>query len=467
MPIHPPQNLWEVSEQLRYNEPLLDAQDPRYVDTSPGRTLGYERLYRSLGVDSRTDTLKVKHPSQYHLFCGHRGSGKSTELRQLKQRLNRNGLFRVIFLDVLEDLDVNSLQYPDVCLALARRLFAELAVAQHVRLDQVFLTRLENWFNDRLLVREEFRELKAGLETAAKTEGGIPFFAKLFANITASFQVGSKVKDEVRTVFKSAYSEFAQAFNALITHVEARMDPEWGASRILFIIDGTDRLDQEDSASFFIEDVHQLRQIEGLFIYCAPIHLIYTSNAVQQGFDHVCKIPALKLYEKHDPRTAPAEIPATYEVLRELILKRAPAPLFDPDPHATGGWSAVGYFIRSSGGHLRDLLRLLDYAFEHATGDRFDLPAAKLAVKALGSDYRRFLQPDDFPRLAEIDTRDADFAPNDERSRNLLFNQPRAPGIQRLLVAVPPGGADPARLSGSAARTLRPVTHDWASSSVS
>lgn len=70
MPYKPPQNLWEVSEQLRYNEPLLDANDPRYVDTSPGRTLGYERLFRSLGVDSATDTLKVKHPSQYHLFCG-------------------------------------------------------------------------------------------------------------------------------------------------------------------------------------------------------------------------------------------------------------------------------------------------------------------------------------------------------------------------------------------------------------
>ncbi len=425
MPNQPPQNLWEVSEQLRYNEPLLDANDPRYVDTSPGRTLGYERLYRSLGVDPATDTLKVKHPSRYHLFCGHRGSGKSTELRQLKQRLNRRGLFRVIFLDVLEDLDVNSLQYPDVCFALARRLFAELEAAKHVKLDQVFLTPLESWFNDRLLVREEFRELEAGLDTGAKTEGGIPFFAKLFANITASFQVGSKVKDEVRTVFKSAYSEFAQAFNHLVAHAEERMAAEWEASRLLlFIIDGTDRLDQKDSLSFFIEDVHQLQQIQGLFIYCALIHLIYTSNAVQQGFDHVCKIPSLKLHEKHDPRatTGPPEISATYQVLRKLILKRAPASLFDPDPHATGDWSTVDYLIRSAGGHLRDLLRLLGYAFEQATGDRFDLAAAKLAVKALASDYRRFLQPEDFARLVEIDTGDAEYAPNDERSRNLLFN---------------------------------------------
>jgi hypothetical protein len=45
-----------------------------------------------------------------------------------------------------------------------------------------------------------------------------------------------------------------------------------------------------------------------------------------------------------------------------------------------------------------------------------------LAVKALSSDYRRFLQPEDFARLVEIDTGDAAYAPNDERSRNLLFN---------------------------------------------
>ncbi|HYF35850.1 MAG TPA: hypothetical protein VD994_11205, partial [Prosthecobacter sp.] len=415
MAIKEPENLWEVSEQLKYNEPLWDPHDPRYVDTSPGRALGYERLFKSLGMDSQTDTLKVRHARQYHLFCGHRGSGKSTELRRLKERLNKENLFRVIFLDVLEDLDVNSLQYPDVCLALARRLLNELKEADGIVIDPVFLSPLENWFKERVLTQSKFKELKAGIEAGSETEAGIPFLTKLFANITGSFQVGSDVKDEIRTVFKSAYSEFATAFNSLLMHVEERMKTAWKASRLLFIIDGTDRLDQDDSAAFFVEDVHQLQQIKGLFIYCAPIHLIYTANSVQQVFDHICKIPALKLHEKTNPalNPKPAFIEDTLTVLRQVVLKRAPAKLFSPDPKLTGDWEVVDYLICHSGGHLRDLLRLLDYAFEHSLSDKYDMEAAKKAVKSLASDYRRFLQPDEFQRLAEIDTRGPEFAPND------------------------------------------------------
>ena len=419
-----PTNLWEVSAQLRYNEPLSDVNDPKYVDTSPGRSLGYDRLFKSMGMDPVSNTIKVRHPSQYHLFCGHRGSGKSTELRRLKARLDRENLFRVILLDVLEDLDVNSLQYPDVCLALARRLFAELAGHDGIVLDAVYLEPLETWFKERILVHEKFRDLKAGLEVGGKAELGIPFLTKLFASVTTGLQVGSKVKEEVRTIFKDGYSEFARAFNLLIAHVEERMEKTWKTSRLLFIIDGTDRLNQADSVRFFVEDVHQLQQLKALFIYCAPIHLIYTSNAVQQVFDHICKIPALKLHEKHDPRklNQPALIQPAVDVLRELIVRRAPAALFDPDPSTTSDWSTVDYLIRMSGGHLRDLLRLLDYAFEYATGDRFDRVCAEAAVKALGSDYRRFLQTEDFQLLAQIDTGAPSDVPNSERSRSLLYN---------------------------------------------
>ncbi|MEY3276333.1 MAG: hypothetical protein RL153_1600, partial [Verrucomicrobiota bacterium] len=54
----PPRDLWEVARRLKHDEPL-DAGDSRWVDTSPGRILGHERLYRSLGVDARTWTLRI------------------------------------------------------------------------------------------------------------------------------------------------------------------------------------------------------------------------------------------------------------------------------------------------------------------------------------------------------------------------------------------------------------------------
>lgn len=341
----------------------------------------------------------------------------------MKLRLDQPGLFRVIFIDVLEELDVNSLQYPEVCLAVARRLFEEISTIDDIGLDPVFLTPLKKWFDERMRVHGFFSEFSASVEAGTEVSATIPWYTKVFARLTTAFKVSSTVKEEIRTIFKNSFKDFAAAFNGLVEHVESKLRAVSERSRILFIVDGTDRLDRDDSSRFFVQDVHQLQQITGLFLYCAPIHLLYNTSSCQQYFDHVRKVPALKVHEKHDPRTGEAPIlePAG-QVLRELITRRAPAELFEPDPAKTADWSTVDYFIRYSGGHLRDLLRLLDYAFELATGDCFDMASATAAVKALGADYRRFLQPEDFQRLAEIDCRGPEYCPVDERSQGLLYN---------------------------------------------
>lgn len=421
-----PTTLWEVSAQLAFNEALQDADDPRYVDTSPARELGYTALFRDLGVDVENQKIAQNHPSKYVLFCGHRGTGKSTELRRIRQQLDKPGLFKVILVDAGQDvgLDLNNLEYPDVCLALARTLCEQLKNAEGIEIDPVFLSPLEKWFTERVLVTEAFKEWKADVTTGADGKWGIPFLSEFFLKLSTTFKTGTTRKDEARTILKSSFGEFAEAFNKLILHVEARMERTWKAPRLLFIVDGTDRLTGKDSERFFIEDVYQLRQLRGLFIYCAPIHLVHVSSSVRQAFDHICKVPALKLTDKFDPRRPETRVehPQAREVMRQLILKRAPARFFQPDPVTTGDWSTVDYFIRVSGGHLRDLIRLLNYAFQSTTTELFDLASARAAEKKLATDYRHILKSADYERLAQIDTTAADANATDVETRDLLYN---------------------------------------------
>jgi hypothetical protein len=421
-----PSTLWEVSAQLGFNEALQDADDPRYVDTSPARELGYTALFRDLGVNLQSQQIAQNHPSKYVLFCGHRGTGKSTELRRIRQQLNKPGLFKVILIDAGQDvgLDLNNLEYPDVCLALARALCEQLKDAEGIVIDPVFLTPLEKWFTERVLVTEAFREWTGKAATGADGKWGIPFLSEFFLKFSTAFKTGTKRKEEARTILKSSFGEFAEAFNKLILHVEERMERTWQARRLLFIVDGTDRLTGKDSDRFFIEDVYQLRQLRGLFLYCAPIHLVHASSAVRQAFDHICKVPALKLADKFDPRRPETRVehPEARDVMRQLILRRAPARFFQPDPLATGDWSTVDHFIRISGGHLRDLIRLLNYAFQSTTTDLFDLPSAQAAEKKLATDYRHILKSTDYDRLAQIDTTAADANATDEETRALLYN---------------------------------------------
>ena len=207
---------------------------------------------------------------RYALFCGHRGCGKSTELRRIAAQLDKPGGFAVVFLDGVQDLDTNNLKYADVLFAIAKRLVEKLQ-EEKLQLDQVHLSKLEEWFKTRIESHTKTKDFALDVKAGAKASTGLPWLGKLFASITAAFKTNSTYKDELRRVLKNTFSDFADAFNGLRLAAEAKFKEQGRADRILFVIDGTDRLSGEDSKSFFVDDVHQLQVIDGLFIYCAPI----------------------------------------------------------------------------------------------------------------------------------------------------------------------------------------------------
>lgn len=404
-----PTTIWELGSQLSLEEPL-EAEDDRFVPTETARgEFSFDSLLKPYGVDPKTNTMKFVPVGVYSLFCGHRGCGKSTELRRLHSRLNRRDLFFVVFLDALKDLDINNLSYADILLALANTLIERVS-SEGIVIDQVHLSRLENWFAERVEKHEKTREYAAEIKTGAKAKHGIPFLGEVFAQLTTSFKIGSTYKEELRTVIKNSFSEFAQAFQQFIDAANDEVVKSGKGKAILFIVDGTDRLSSDDSDKFFIRDAHQLLQIRGNFIYCAPIHLIHEYNQVQQIFANIFKLPMIKIEEKYTRD----KVQAGYEAMRQIIYKRADASLFDS--HET-----VDYLIEKCGGHPRDLLHLLIYAFKKAEGEILDRAAAEAAVKELATDYRRTLSKEDYQVLCNIDS-DPDDIDITDRVRKLLYH---------------------------------------------
>lgn len=71
---------------------------------------------------------------------------------------------------------------------------------------------------------------------------------------------------------------------------------------------------------------------------------------------------------------------------------------------------------------MRDiLLRLLKLCCEFAEDDRIDAATVDQAIAQLASEYRRFLEPEDYRLLAAIDA-DPVQSGYDERARKLLYN---------------------------------------------
>lgn len=406
----PPKTLWEVSECIEFDK-ALKTGDQRYVETEQARgDFSFSGLYRGLGVDPATGQLMTHKHSNYILFCGHTGCGKSTELQRLSDKLNQPHAYFTVFVDVIRQLDANNLEYSDIMLSLAKTLLDRLE-KNGIVIDPVYLESLENWFNQRIEKHEKTREfaldVKAGIQAKAK----LPLVAQLMASMTSAFKTNSSYKTELRRIIQDSFSDFATAFNQLIAHAEGRIQTAQKGQRILFVVDGTDRLKGADRQRLFIDNVYQLKQINSTFIYCAPIALIYQDYVVHQSFDYVSKLPMIKLAEKGGSEL----YPAGYEALKKLLYLRADPSLFADD-------GCVDLLIRYSGGHPRDLLRLLNYAFAYAEKDQFDRPSVERALKQLGEDYRRFLDDEDYALLYRIDQAPANHTENSERARHLLYN---------------------------------------------
>lgn len=401
-----------AKRQLRYDQPLNpDTDQALLVDLNEARgNFSQSRLLWELGVDEASQTLDEANTEQYILFGGHRGCGKSTELRRLAKKLHKPSLYYVVLVDALVELDINNLHYSDILLAQAKVLTQQLQNA--ISLEPVFLERLEMWFSERVQTRLSTQQLDSKLETGVKITSGLPLLASLFANLTTSISFGSTQKEEIRDIVRNSFSEFAFAFNSLIRHIEEQLNAASLGKKLLFVVDGTDRLSGNDAKNFFIRDIHQLKQIHSNFIYCTPIDILTESGRIEQEFTYVCRLPMVKIAEKRSNDY----IAIAVVKLTELINKRVDSRLF-------ADATVLKELIINSGGHVRDLMRLMDYCLAETLGKKkIDSEVAKVAIRQLATDYRRVIQQSDYALLLEIDQQDKTHVPVSEQSRRLLYD---------------------------------------------
>jgi hypothetical protein len=404
MDYQPPSHLLEVLQKIEYEEALPDG-DPRYVDSreARGSEKTFTRLARKFGWDPASNAFFA--PYEKHiLFFGHIGIGKTTELRRYAGQLNASRRFYVVEVDVLAKLDRNNLQYTEVLMAMAETLLERLHGDGFV-LGAEALEPLQRWFGNVVETQATTKELSAELKTVAEGGGGIPGLMKLLATFTAAFKTGSSQKSEWQRKIRNDFTALAQAFNTLIRRAEAHLAREARAERLLFLIDGTDKMRGEDTQQFFVQDAEQLLAIETLVIYTAPLHLKYDGR-LGGKLDADIVLPMMKLYERDGGR-----FEAGWRTMRRLLLLRADRCLFASD-------AEVDRLVEFSGGHPRELLRLLKLCCELAE-DRIDASVVQTAIQKLAADYRYFLKPADYVLLKTIDSNPVD-AGNDEQAQELL-----------------------------------------------
>lgn len=385
----------------------LTADDPRYVDLSPGRGNQSGLVRRALRkIESSEEPISI-------LVAGHIGSGKTTELQQLRRTLESSD-FWVADLSLEQDLDIQDPVITDILLALARQLVA-LFEEKHLGLDNQLLDRIESWFHEVIRENERSRSLDLGLETEAKAGGGFSFLSFL-ATLTSQIRTGTTSKTSIREKFEPRIAQLHQSVRDLIQDARAKVKALRKRDLVL-IVDALDRIPYRRRAqdelslqeTIFIESGDLLRDLGCHLVLTVPISLVYSDRHkhLESIFPDRFVVPMTKITERGG---AKAE---GWDLLRQLLHKRLDPAWLPPE--------VADELIRASGGHPRQLVTLVRAALDFVDDTEPLTPLAiKKAVHQLADGFGRSIPTEDWPRLAEVHR--SKMAANDAAHQAMLFN---------------------------------------------
>jgi hypothetical protein len=377
------------------------------VDTDAARGGDVLRaLSIKFGLDPQTGAFYPTTKKHVLLF-GPIGGGKSTELRRFAMSLKESRKFFPILVNVRGEIDINNLRYSDVLMALANAVVRELHTSQ-ISLDKNALEKMQAWFTECVLTTDKTIEIAGNLTAEAEAGLKVPLLASLMAKFTSTFKNASAYKEAVREVVQKSFTQFAAAFNELMRAAEQQVCERKLGERILLLVDGTDKAAVEDARALFVSDAEQLLAIEALVLYTAPISLKY-GGTTHGKLDSDLVLPIIKLCDRDGARCD-----AGWKAMRSILGRRIDLTVFTGD-------DAIDLLISQSGGHPREMLRLLQMACEFTNTASITPDIVKKAVAKLASDYRFWLQPEDYAVLAAIDHANGANIGNDERTRNLLW----------------------------------------------
>lgn len=405
-----PKSIWSYQDNFDFSRDIGPSHPFHFPLERHRGEYSRRKMLAQFGLDAMGQLHRgiVAKTNEAVLFGGHIGCGKSTELRDFAELFGRSHAYTVNRIEITKILDINNLRFSDLLIALAHELMQTLNGSDlSLHPDAIYVDPVVNWFESRIRKREQFTDLEGEVKTQAKASAGIPWLVEFLATITTKVRSGASYREELRTEIRNGFTQLLGHFNALIAHANDLLRKE-GRGPLLFIIDGTDKLKREDSETFFNSDIHQLVQIASNLVVCAPISVLLEFAQVGQRFQRI-QLPMVKIVEANsDPRRDEED------ALIELVTKRMPIDCFD-------NRETVRYLVQHSGGHVRDLLRLVRTCFSYLDAEVISKNVAEQAVRSLASEYQRLVRKDDWTELVKIDISMGDEKDRTEDRMRLLY----------------------------------------------
>lgn len=364
---------------------------------------------------TRRLTPRAGAPPYVHVgVVGHKGTGKTTQVRKAVAGLAADGV-HAVFVDALATLDQADLSFADVILVITNAIVSGLSAAE-VEVPAAESNLVKLWFAEELLTETHRKELLGALETEAKASLGVFILARLTAKVTAVLKSHNEYRQEIRRRAERDPADLVRRVNLLLDTASDALARKLGRHQTLaVVVDNLEKLgDRRQVDAAVLRRADEFRQLRShLVLFFDPADQ-YAPITVQpsEAFATVT-VPMLPIREREDApdHVDAAALAAVHDLLdRRVVLDQ----VFDPAD------DCVREAARLSGGRLRDVFALARLACELADPDKVTPHHFEAAARKLRGERVVAARPGHWSRLAEIH-RDKHVA-NDENDAHLLLH---------------------------------------------
>jgi len=386
----------------------LPADSPLYVDCKAVRG----------GADVLVE-LGKKIPRSHQscqLYSGHRGGGKSTELKRLQKDLDQKDCFVIYFSAEDEDINPEDVEYADILLACTRHLLEGLKAAD----PQPVLS----WLKERWKTINDILQTEISLDKLS-AEAQIQQFAK----ITASIRAQPNQRYQIRQLIDPHTETLVKALNQFIADAKTKLPA--GKTKLVVIADGLEKITlisrdngRSNHDEIFVDRAEQLKSLECHIIYTVPISLVLSNRSSDLMEIYNCAphvLPMITIRTRDDQ-----PYPDGVEKLREIVRSRLQSvPNAEALSLETGVFddpATLEQLCCISGGHVRNLILLMQLAIDY-NEDTLPIRATALqqAIRQLRKTYRNTVDADQWALLATVfRTKRIE---NNAQYRSLLFTR--------------------------------------------
>ena len=391
----------------------LEVGDQRYVNFDDARGKG-ENLLRLVRAFRRSEEPLAR------LFAGHRGIGKTSELKRLKGMLEKGEEgqqpFQVIFFDAANSLDFNDLEFSDLLILIAKELLEQLqdneqtGFVLQTAADYLVSRWQQLW--DLLLKEVKIKEAQADLLG--------------FATLTLELKNRPSARKAIRDKIELLATDLLQGINQLLDEANASLQKQ-GKAGLILIVDGLDKISlrEVDGTNthnrLFVDRAEHLAGLRAHVVYTVPVSLVHStgfSATVQSKFggDKVLT-PMVRI--RGEDKSAVEENTCGMNRLWEMLDLRCKYAGLEIDKtfESKETWLKL---CEMSGGHPRHLLTLLT----SAANQQDKLPITTHSVERAIQDYANSLlleiPREHWEKLAKFNE-PLDVMPHDETHLEMLF----------------------------------------------